>query len=124
MGLTQTDVMRNVVAALNSSIQFNKRNFWIDPVSHNQYYVGVQYPEKDIKDLDTLLQVPITGPAQKQAIPLGNLIKYHRMTVPAELVHNNLQPTVDLTMNVEGRDLGSVADDVGRMLNRFGDVTG
>ena len=48
LGLTQTDVMKNVVAALNSSIQFNKKNFWIDPVSHNQYYVGVQYPEEDI----------------------------------------------------------------------------
>src|SRR5262249_17671047 len=40
LGLTQTDVMKNLVASLNSSIAFNKRNFWIDPVSHNQYYVG------------------------------------------------------------------------------------
>ena len=31
LGLNQDDVMKNVVAALNSSIQFNKRNFWIDP---------------------------------------------------------------------------------------------
>ena len=46
LGLTQGDVMRNVVAATNSSISFNKRNFWIDPVTHNQYFVGVQYPER------------------------------------------------------------------------------
>src|SRR5262249_12633836 len=38
LGLTQVDVMQNLVACLNSSIQFNKKNFWIDPVSHNQYY--------------------------------------------------------------------------------------
>ena len=31
LGLTQGDVMKNVIAALNSSIQFNKTNFWIDP---------------------------------------------------------------------------------------------
>src|SRR5262249_17519206 len=37
--LSQTDVMRNIVAAFNSSVQFNKRNFWIDPKSHNQYFV-------------------------------------------------------------------------------------
>ena len=55
LGLTQMDVMQNVVAALNSSVQFNKRNFWIDPVSHNQYYVGVQYPEEDIKSLERFL---------------------------------------------------------------------
>src|SRR5208282_5579654 len=63
--LTQTDVMRNIVAAFNSSVQFNKRNFWIDPKSHNQYYVGVQYPEGDIRDLDTLLDIPITSADQK-----------------------------------------------------------
>ena len=44
LGLTQADVMKNVVAALNSSIQFNKKNFWIDPKTHNQYYVGVAVP--------------------------------------------------------------------------------
>ena len=31
LGLTQVDVMKNLVAALNSSIAFNKKNFWIDP---------------------------------------------------------------------------------------------
>jgi multidrug efflux pump subunit AcrB len=122
LGLTQSDVMRNVVAAFNSSIQFNKRNFWIDPISHNQYYVGVQYPEADIKSLETLLQVPITGPAQKKPIPLGNLITLKRTTVPAELVHATLQPTIDLTMNVHERDLGSVADDVAEVVGRFGVV--
>src|SRR5262249_33267339 len=29
LGLTQVDVMKNLVAAVNSSIQFNKKNFWI-----------------------------------------------------------------------------------------------
>ena len=56
--------MKNVVAAFNSSIQFNKRNFWIDPVSKNQYFVGVQYCEKDIKSIETMLDVPITSPGQ------------------------------------------------------------
>ena len=69
LGLNQDDVMKNVIAALNSSIQFNKRNFWIDPVSHNQYFVGVQYPEEEIESLDTLLDVPVNGPGQKKSIP-------------------------------------------------------
>ena len=59
--MTQEDVMRNVVASLNSSITFNKKNFWIDPKSHNQYFVGVAYPEKDITSLETMLDIPITG---------------------------------------------------------------
>ncbi len=63
-GLNQSDVMRNIVSAFNSSIQFNKKNFWIDPISHNQYFVGVQYPEDDIKSIDTLKNIPVTGPNQ------------------------------------------------------------
>ncbi|HWA97791.1 MAG TPA: efflux RND transporter permease subunit, partial [Pirellulales bacterium] len=124
LGLNQADVMRNVVAALNSSIQFNKKNFWIDPVSHNQYYVGVQYPEADIKSLHTLLNVPITSPVQSAPIPLSNVVSLRRNTIPAEVTHTNLQETIDLSMGVEGRDLGHVADDVHAALDRFGKASG
>src|SRR5438132_11456748 len=106
------DVMRNLVAALNSSIQFNKKNFWIDPVSHNQYFVGVQYPEEDIQSVDTILDVPITSTAQRRSIPLRNLATVHRAKVPAEITHANFQATIDLTMGVHGRDRGHVADAV------------
>ena len=52
--------MKSVVAAFNSSIQFNKHNFWIDPKNKNQYFVGVQYYEEDIKSIETLLDIPVT----------------------------------------------------------------
>ena len=120
LGLTQLDVMQNLVAALNSSIQFNKRNFWIDPKSHNQYFVGVQYPEEDIQSIDTVLDVPITSTAQKKSIPLRNVATVRRVNVPAEITHTNLQATIDLTMGVHERDLGHVADDVEAAVARFG----
>ena len=121
MGLTQMEVMQNLVAALNSSIQFNKKNFWIDPVSHNQYFVGVQYPEENIASIDTLLDVPINSPAQKKSIPLKNMASVIRAKVPAEITHTTLQPTIDLTMGVSGRDLGHVADDVSEVMAKFGE---
>lgn len=120
LGLTQMDVMKNLVAALNSSIQFNKKNFWIDPVSHNQYYVGVAYPEEQIASMDTILDVPITSSLQKKSIPLRNLATVRRANVPAEINHTSLQATIDLAMGVYGRDLGHVADDVAKALNHFG----
>jgi multidrug efflux pump subunit AcrB len=120
LGLSTRDVMENLVAALNSSVQYNKRNFWIDPVNHNQYYVGVQYPEEDITSLDTLRDVPITSPAQKRSIPLRNVATLDYTKVPAEITHSTLQPTIDLTMGVSGRDLGHVADDVAAVVARFG----
>ncbi|HXY34721.1 MAG TPA: efflux RND transporter permease subunit [Planctomycetaceae bacterium] len=124
LGLSQADVMQNVVAAINSSISFNKKNFWIDPVSHNQYYVGVQYPEGDIESIETLLNIPITSPTQSEPVPLQNIASISRTTVPAEVNHTTLQPTIDLTMGVYGRDLGHVADDVGRLLKQFGEPSG
>jgi multidrug efflux pump subunit AcrB len=122
MRLTQADVMRNVVAAFNSSVQFNKHNFWIDPKSHNQYFVGVQYEERAIQDLETLRNIPITSEDQKQSIPLRNVARVKRAEVPAEVVHTNLQPTMDLTMGVHGRDLGHVAADVERIVAKYGKV--
>jgi multidrug efflux pump subunit AcrB len=119
--LTQEDVMKNVIASLNSSVQFNKRNFWIDPRSHNQYYVGVQYPEKKIESLETLKDIPITSTTQNKSVPLRNLISaIHYVDVPAEVAHTNLQPTMELTMGVHGRDLGHVANDVEKVVAKYG----
>lgn len=121
LGLNQAEVMKNVVAALNSSIQYHKKNFWIDPVSKNQYFVGVQYFEEDIDSVQTLLDVPITSPKQAQPIPLRTIATLRRSTVPTEITHSNLQSTIDLTMGVYGRDLGHVADDVTVVVNEFGE---
>ena len=120
LGLNQAEVMKNVVSALSSSIQFHKKNFWIDPVSKNQYFVGVQYFENEIDSVDTLLDVPITSATQAKAIPLRNIAELRRSFVPTEITHNNLQSTIDLTMGVYGRDLGHVAADVAVLLDSFG----
>ncbi len=112
--------MQNVIAAFNSSIQFNKKNFWIDPVTHNQYYVGVQYAEGDIGSIETLLDIPITSTVRPKPISLRSLVTIARSTVPTEVKHYNIQPTIELTMGVQGRDLGHVSDDIVRILNGFG----
>ena len=123
LGLTQDDVMRNVVAAFNSSISFNKHNFWIDPETKNQYFVGVQYREKDIKSTDTLLDIPVTThrpDVPKRPIPLRNIVTLTRETVPTEVTHYQIQPTIEVSLGVHGRDLGHVSDDVAEVLDRFG----
>ncbi len=123
LGLSQADVMKNVVAAFNSSIQFNKHNFWIDPKSKNQYFVGVQYWEKDIESINTLLDIPITTDRPdmpKLPIPLKNVVTLTRDTAPTEVTHYQIQPTIELSLGVYGRDLGHVSDDVAKVLAKFG----
>jgi len=120
LGLSQRDIMENLVAAFNSSVAFNKHNFWIDPKSHNQYYVGVQYKEASIVSLETMLDIPITSKSQRKSIPLRNIATIRRANVPSEVEHLNLLPTIDLTMGVERRDLGHVATDVQKIVARYG----
>jgi multidrug efflux pump subunit AcrB len=123
LGLTQGDVMENVVAAFNSSISFNKHNFWIDPKTKNQYFVGVQYWEKDIKSIETLLDIPVTTQrpdVPKRPIPLRNVVTLTRETVPSEVTHYQIQPTIEVSMGVYGRDLGHVSDDVSKVLGTLG----
>jgi multidrug efflux pump subunit AcrB len=121
LGLTQSDIMENVIAATNSSIMYNKKNFWIDPKNGNQYFVGVQYPEKKIQTLSDLYKIRITSPRVDRTIPLPNVATIQQTQVPTEIHHVNIQSAIDLTMNVEGRDLGHVSEDVVEVLNKFGE---
>jgi multidrug efflux pump subunit AcrB len=123
LGLQQDYIMKNVIAATNSSIAYNKKNFWIDPVTGNQYFVGVQYPELQIKTTYDLLNIPITAPNQSTPILLKEVATIQEGQVPTEIHHVDIQPAIDLTMGVEGRDLGHVCDDVARVLQKYGKET-
>jgi multidrug efflux pump subunit AcrB len=124
LGLNQDDIMTSVIAATNSSITYNKKNFWIDPFSGNQYFVGVQYPDKNFQEKKDIENIPITSPTQGVPIPLINMASISESEIPTEIHHVNLQPAIDLTMNVEGRDLGHVSDDVAVILGKFGKTLG
>jgi multidrug efflux pump subunit AcrB len=47
-------------------------------------------------------------------------VTLHCKSVPTEVTHSDLQPTIDLTMGVAGRDLGHVADQVRATVAQFG----
>ena len=108
LGLTQDKVVKNIVTAFNSSVNFAP-SFWIDEKNGNHYFIGVQYREEDIKSLDTLLDIPITDKSQPVPIPLRNLAKVTQTTVPTEINHLNITRVTDVFVNVRGRDVGSVA---------------
>ena len=100
-GSLKRRIMKSVVAAFNSSIQFNKHNFWIDPKNKNQYFVGVQYYEEDIKSIETLLDIPITTDRPDkptQTIPPADASsRSTRSAWPTEVTHYNIQPTIEVT---------------------------
>ena len=90
--------------------------FWIDHQTGNHYFLGVQYPEERIRSLETLKNIPITSPVQKTPVLLKNIATIRRSTTVSEVNHVNITRVTDVYVNVEGRDVGSVAADIERLL--------
>ncbi|MBA3493606.1 MAG: efflux RND transporter permease subunit [Gammaproteobacteria bacterium] len=118
MGLTQEAVVQNVVSALNSSVTFLP-SFWLDEKSGNHYFVGVTYREEDINSRQTIEDIPITGPGRPGPVALRNIMAMHTAKAPVDVNHVNIRRVIDVYANVQGRDIGSVAGDINRLLNRL-----
>ena len=108
LGVTQEEVVKNVVTAINSSINFSPA-FWIDESNGNHYFIGAQYSEDNIKSIETLKNIPITGSGTVRSVPLRNLATIRRTSGPAVINHRNITRTINVYVNVAcGYDVGSV----------------
>jgi multidrug efflux pump subunit AcrB len=115
-GVTVDDAMKNVVSATNSSINFEPA-FWIDPRNGNHYFLGVQYREEDIKSLDTLLDIPVTGKDSVRPVPLRNIASIEQTTEPAVINHRNITRATDVYANVlPGYDVGRLVAAIERRM--------
>ena len=120
-GITPDDVMKNLVAATNSSINFEP-TFWIDKNKGNHYFFGVQYREKDLSSEqtseETLLNIPVGGDWNNPR-RLGNVAKITRTTGPAVVNHRNITRVTDVYANVlPGHDVGSVVASIESLLEQ------
>ncbi len=120
LGLTQTNVVKNIVTALNSSVSFLP-NFWVSDKNGNHYFLGVQYPEAMIQNRASIEDIPLTpdhstGTAAPPTTLLRNIASVTQGTSPLEVEHRNIQRVTDVYVDVDGRDIGSVASDIGKRL--------
>jgi len=118
LGITQDEVIKNIVTALNSSVNFAPA-FWISPKNGNHYFMGAQYREDAIESVETLEDIPISM-MNKSGIPqtalLKDIARIERTKAPAVVDHRNITRTIDVYANVEGRAVGSVAADMEAVL--------
>jgi multidrug efflux pump subunit AcrB len=115
VGLSPREVILQVVSALNSSTSI-ERNFWIDTASGNQYFVAVQYPDYPDMKVDDVLNIEATGTNQSSPVKLSSVASFHRVHGAVEINHVNLTPVFNVQVNTQGRDIASVATDVGRAI--------
>ena len=112
VGMQSRDVAQNVLVSLSSSFQTSPA-FWLDPKNGVEYSVAVQEPQYRVDTYQALQNTPISGstPGARPQI-LGNLVQTHTTARPAEVSHYTTQPMINVYASVDGRDLGSVADEV------------
>jgi len=118
-GLTQRDVANSALISLSSSGQVAP-NQWLNPVNGVNYFVSVQTPQYKIDSFDALRRMPITSGSNSGVAPqlLDNLVTTQRTTAPSLVSHYEIQPVFDVFVNVDRRDLGSVAADVDKILDK------
>jgi multidrug efflux pump subunit AcrB len=146
LGLTQKDVVDNVITALNSNYQIAP-NYWVDRRSGNDYYLTVQYFEHGhpaIHSLSDLGLIPLRAdppgggstdtPLYHAAIPkpgptpraypvrpvtvLDNVVKVHFDQSPTEVDHYQIQKVVDVYVTPSGEDLGRLTHAINKILDQ------
>jgi multidrug efflux pump subunit AcrB len=130
LGFTESDVVRNVISTLMSSAQIAP-NFWIDPQSGNPYFIGVQYPEYLIENLQTLENIPIssergsrgtsvsTSAARAPTVRLlKDVARIERSQGPIEVHHRDANRVNQLFVSVGGNDLAGIAGEIERLVDQ------
>ncbi|WP_321820370.1 MULTISPECIES: efflux RND transporter permease subunit [unclassified Burkholderia] len=118
LSLSAQNVAQNMLISLSGSSQTTP-SFWINPRSGVQYPLQIQTPQYNIASIDDLLGTPISA-SGRTGMPLqllGNLVQIHPVANPAVITHYNIRPAIDLYVSVEGRDLGSVAGAIDRIVS-------
>jgi multidrug efflux pump subunit AcrB/outer membrane protein TolC len=116
MGLNVVEVVKNLVSATNSSVNFQPA-FWIDPKNGNHYFVGAQYEEADLVDQSTLENILITSPKQDRPVRLKEIAALGEATAPTEINHSQISRVTDIFANVAGRDIGAVSREIEKRLS-------
>ncbi|GAB5403579.1 MAG: efflux RND transporter permease subunit [Aureliella sp.] len=117
MGLDQEEVAQTILAALGSSVGYSP-TIWIDPEKGVDFFMGVQYESNRFESLDDVRNIPLSlnTPEGSVTIPLSNIATVKHVTIPGEIKHYNISRVNDVYVNVSGRDVGSVAADIEKVL--------
>jgi multidrug efflux pump subunit AcrB len=117
-GLNAQTIANDLNTSLSSSEQVSP-NFWTDQGNGIPYFFTVQTPEHQESSLGELGNTPVSTAIASNGPPipglLSNVAKLQRSSVPTNLNQTNIQPVLDVYASVQGRDLGSISDDISKI---------
>lgn len=116
LGLTQQEVVDNVITALTSNGMIAP-SYWIDPRTGNDYMLTVQYPEQDVRSLTDLRSIPLHASGASSPALLDAVTTSARFNSPTEIDHYQIQRTFDVYVNPATEDLGKIAEAVRKIIS-------
>jgi hydrophobic/amphiphilic exporter-1 (mainly G- bacteria), HAE1 family len=110
LGLTQKDVVNNVITALNSNVMIAP-NYWVDRKTGNNYFLTVQYYEQgnpSIRDPLDLTNIPLRAPNLKDATTLDTVVDLERIQTSTQIDHYKNQRSADVYVTPKGEALNTI----------------
>ncbi len=114
LGLSEKEVVDNVITALNSNTMIAP-NYWVDHKTGNDYFLTVQYFENGrpaIHNFADLTNIPLRAPNLKKPTTLDSVVKLRNVQTPTEVDHYQIQRVTDVYVTPSGEGLGKIADSV------------
>src|SRR5471032_1040938 len=118
VGLTTRDVTNSMVVNLAGSGQVAP-TYWLNPATGVTYNIVLQTPQYRLDSLASLSNLPIMAPAATSLQILGGVTDIRRDIASAVVSQYDLQGLVQVYAAVQGRDLGSVAADVRKVVDEL-----
>jgi multidrug efflux pump subunit AcrB len=116
LGLTEKEVVSNVITALTSN-QMIAPSIWIDPKSGNNYFLTVMYKEGQVKSIDDLKAIPLHAANINQPTRLDMVARIEQFNAPTEMDHTQIRRSVDVYVRPEQQDLGRIATAIHHILD-------
>jgi CzcA family heavy metal efflux pump len=117
-GLTERDVTTSVASSLAGTSQ-TAPVFYLNPENGVSYAVVAQTPEYRVGSISDLANLPVTGTSGGGSQVLGGIGAIERSNAAAVISHYNINPVVDIFATPNGRDLGAVSADIGKVLEEL-----
>ena len=118
LGLDTKSVVDNLITSLTSDEMIDP-SYWVDPRSGNNYFVTVQYPENQVKDLRDLETMPLRGPTLKQPTYLDQVASVTPILSPTEVDHYQLEREMDIYVAPSKEDLGKPRSEIDRIVKQL-----
>jgi multidrug efflux pump subunit AcrB len=114
-GLTEQSVGSSLLNILSGSTQLTPMFFlnWKNGVNYN---LQAQTPQYDISSLNELRNIPIASPNARQPEILADVADITRSSEMQVINHYNIRRTLDIYGDVQGRDLGSVSNQIAKIV--------